>query len=89
MTPEMVTEIGRQAIETTLLVAAPMLGLSLVVGLLVSIFQAMTQINEATLSFVPKVVAVFGALLLFLPWMMGVLITFMTQLITNIPLYAH
>ena len=49
----------------------------------------MTQINEATLSFVPKVVAVFGALLLFLPWMMGVLITFMTQLITNIPLYAH
>jgi flagellar biosynthetic protein FliQ len=89
MTPEMVTEIGRQAIETTLLVSAPMLGLSLLVGLLVSIFQAMTQINEATLSFVPKVVAVFGALLLFLPWMMGVLITFMTQLITNIPLYAH
>jgi flagellar biosynthetic protein FliQ len=89
MTPEMVTEIGRQAIETTLLVSAPMLGLSLIVGLLVSIFQAMTQINEATLSFVPKVVAVFGAVLLFLPWMMGVLITFMTQLITNIPLYAH
>jgi len=89
MTPEMVAEIGRQAIETTLLVSAPMLGLSLVVGLLVSIFQAMTQINEATLSFVPKVVAVFGALLLFLPWMMGVLVTFMTQLITNIPLYAH
>lgn len=89
MTPELVAEIGRQAIETTLLVSAPMLGLSLIVGLLVSIFQAMTQINEATLSFVPKVVAVFGALLLFLPWMMGVLITFMTQLITNIPLYAH
>jgi flagellar biosynthetic protein FliQ len=89
MTPEIVTEIGRQAIETTLLVSAPMLGLSLVVGLLVSIFQAMTQINEATLSFVPKVIAVFGALLLFLPWMMGLLITFMTQLITNIPLYVH
>jgi flagellar biosynthetic protein FliQ len=89
MTPEMVTEIGRQAIETTLLVSAPMLGLSLVVGLLVSIFQAMTQINEATLSFVPKVVAVFGAVLMFLPWMMGVLIAFMTQLITNIPLYVH
>jgi flagellar biosynthetic protein FliQ len=85
----MVTEIGRQAIETTLLVSAPMLGLSLVVGLLVSIFQAMTQINEATLSFVPKVIAVFGAVLMFLPWMMGVLIAFMTQLITNIPLYVH
>ena len=89
MTPEMVTEIGRQAIETTLLVSAPMLGLSLVVGLAVSIFQAMTQINEATLSFVPKVVAVFGAVLMFLPWMMGVLIAFMTQLITSIPLYVH
>ena len=89
MTPEMVTEIGRQAIETTLLVSAPMLGLSLVVGLLVSIFQAMTQINEATLSFVPKVIAVFGAVLMFLPWMMGVLIAFMTQLITSIPLYVH
>ena len=89
MTPEMVTEIGRQAIETALLVSAPMLGLSLVVGLLVSIFQAMTQINEATLSFVPKVIAVFGAVLMFLPWMMGILITFMTQLITNIPLYVH
>ena len=89
MTPEMVTEIGRQAIETTLLVSAPMLGLSLVVGLLVSIFQAMTQINEATLSFVPKVVAVFGAVLMFLPWMMGILIAFMTQLITSIPLYVH
>lgn len=89
MTPEMVTEIGRQAIETTLLVSAPMLGLSLVVGLAVSIFQAMTQINEATLSFVPKVVAVFGAVLMFLPWMMGVLIAFMTQLIASIPLYVH
>lgn len=89
MTPEMVTEIGRQAIETALLVSAPMLGLSLVVGLAVSIFQAMTQINEATLSFVPKVIAVFGAVLMFLPWMMGVLIAFMTQLITSIPLYVH
>jgi flagellar biosynthetic protein FliQ len=89
VTSEMVTEIARQAIETALLVSAPMLGLSLVVGLLVSIFQAMTQINEATLSFVPKVIAVFGAVLMFLPWMMGVLIAFMTQLITSIPLYVH
>ncbi|MGH7256836.1 MAG: flagellar biosynthesis protein FliQ [Nitrospiraceae bacterium] len=89
MTPELVTEIGRQALETTLLVSAPMLGLSLVVGLLVSVFQAMTQINEATLSFVPKVIAVFAATLIFLPWMMGTLVSFMTKLITNIPLYIH
>jgi flagellar biosynthetic protein FliQ len=89
MTLETVTEIGRQAIETTILVSAPILGLSLVVGLLVSTFQAMTQINEATLTFVPKVLAVFAATLLFLPWMMGVLIAFMTQIITNIPTLIH
>jgi len=89
VTPELVTEIGRQALETTLLVSAPMLGLSLVVGLLVSVFQAMTQINEATLSFVPKVIAVFAATLIFLPWMMGTLVSFMTKLITSIPLYIH
>jgi flagellar biosynthetic protein FliQ len=63
MTIEMVTEIGRQAIETTILVSAPILGLSLIVGLLVSTFQAMTQINEATLTFVPKVLAIFAATL--------------------------
>lgn len=89
MTIETVTEIGRQAIETTMLVSAPILGLSLMVGLLVSTFQAMTQINEATLTFVPKVLAVFAATLLFLPWMMGVLIAFMTQIITSIPSLIH
>lgn len=89
MTVETVTEIGRQAIETAMLVSAPILGLSLIVGLLVSTFQAMTQINEATLTFVPKVLAVFAATLLFLPWMMGVLIAFMTHIITSIPSLIH
>ncbi|MBX3237227.1 MAG: flagellar biosynthesis protein FliQ [Nitrospiraceae bacterium] len=89
MTPEMVTQIGRQAIETAIVVSAPVLGLSLIVGLAVSTFQAMTQINEATLSFVPKVLAVFAATILFLPWMMGELISFMTQLITRIPELIH
>ena len=89
MTIETVTDIGRQAIETTMLVSAPILGLSLIVGLLVSTFQAMTQINEATLTFVPKVLAVFAATLLFLPWMMGVLIAFMTHIITSIPSLIH
>ena len=89
MTIETVTEIGRQAIETAMLVSAPVLGLSLIVGLLVSTFQAMTQINEATLTFVPKVLAVFAATLLFLPWMMGVLIAFMTHIITSIPSLIH
>ena len=89
MTLETVTEIGRQAIETAMLVSAPILGLSLIVGLMVSTFQAMTQINEATLTFVPKVLAVFAATLLFLPWMMGVLIAFMTHIITSIPTLIH
>ena len=89
MTVETVTEIGRQAIETAILVSAPMLGLSLIVGLVVSTFQAMTQINEATLTFVPKVLAVFAATLLFLPWMMGLLIAFMTHIITSIPSLIH
>lgn len=89
MTPEMVTEIGRQAIETTLLVATPILGLSLVVGLAVSVLQAMTQLNEATLTFVPKVLAVFAAIVLFLPWMLGVLTSFMTQLFMSIPNYVQ
>jgi flagellar biosynthetic protein FliQ len=89
MTPEMVTELGRQALETTLLVATPILGLSLVVGLVVSAFQAMTQLNEATLTFVPKILVLFGALLFFFPWMMSVLTTFTANLLANIPQYVR
>ncbi len=89
MTPELVTELGRQALETTLLISAPILGLSLVVGLLVSAFQAMTQLNEATLTFVPKLLTLFGALLMFLPWMLNVMTTFMSNLLMNIPNYVR
>mgnify|MGYP003346064808 FL=1 len=85
----MVTELGRQALETTIMVSAPILGISLLVGLAVSAFQAMTQLNEATLSFVPKVLALFGAILVFMPWMLGVLTSFMTNLLINIPNYVH
>ena len=89
MTPEVVTEVGRRAIETMLLISAPMLGISLVVGLAVSMFQAMTQINEATLTFVPKIVALFVALLIFFPWMIGVLVSFTAEMLLSIPQYAH
>ncbi|BFU90969.1 MAG: flagellar biosynthesis protein [Nitrospira sp.] len=89
MTPELVTELGRQALETTLLVSSPILGLSLFIGLAVSAFQAMTQLNEATLSFVPKVVTLFVTLLLFLPWMLNVMTTYMANLLMNIPNYIH
>jgi flagellar biosynthetic protein FliQ len=84
MTPEFVTGLGRQAIETILLVAAPMLLAGLGVGLLVSIFQAATQINEQTMTFIPKIVAVFVTLLIFAPWMIKILLSFTTSVLTRI-----
>jgi len=89
MTPEMVLDIGRRALETTLLVSAPMLGLSLVVGLLVSLFQAVTQVNEMTLTFIPKILAVFLALLLFFPWMLQMMVGFTAELLQSIPTLAR
>jgi len=76
MTPEMAIDICRKAIETILLAAAPMLIIGMVIGLLVSIFQAATQINEQTLTFVPKIVAVFITLLIFGPWLIKLLTLF-------------
>ena len=80
MTPDGVVGIGREAIETILLVAGPMLILGLVVGLMVSAFQAMTQINEATLTFLPKIVTMFLVLLLAFPWMLQIIVGFMTDI---------
>jgi len=89
MTAETVMDVGRFAIETTLLIAGPMLAISLVVGLVISAFQAMTQINEATLTFVPKVIAVFLALLFGFPWLLQVFLGFTTSLLMNIPDYVR
>lgn len=85
MTPESVMTLGRQAMEVTLMIAAPMLGTALIIGLLVSIFQAATQINEATLSFIPKLVGVFLALILAGPWMLGVMTDYMRLMFSGIP----
>lgn len=89
MTPELVMSIGKSALETVLLISAPMLLLSLVTGLLISIFQAVTQINEATLTFVPKIIVTFVALLIFFPWMLRVMLGFTTTLFANIPAYIQ
>lgn len=78
-------EIGRQAIEVTLLMSAPMLITALVVGLIISIFQAATQLNESTLQFVPKLVAMFVVLLLAGPWMLQYLIDYIQRLFGSIP----
>lgn len=85
MTPESVMTMGRQAMEITLLVSAPLLFVALVIGLVVSIFQAATQINEATLSFIPKLVGVFVALVIAGPWMLSVMLDYMRQVFTGIP----
>jgi len=85
MTPETVMTLGRQAMEITLLVSAPLLLVALIIGLIISIFQAATQINEATLSFIPKLVGVFIALVVAGPWMLSVMLDYMRQVFTGIP----
>ena len=85
MTPQMVVSIGREALTVVLLVAGPMLAFGLVIGLIISIFQAVTQINEMTLTFVPKILAVALALLLFLPWMINTLTDFTRHIFAMIP----
>lgn len=85
MTPESVIHIGRSALEVVVLLAAPMLIVALLVGLVIGVFQAATQINEMTLSFIPKLVAVALALMVAGPWMLGLLIDFTQRLYTNIP----
>jgi flagellar biosynthetic protein FliQ len=78
--------IGRLAMETTLIVAAPLLLVALIVGLIVSVFQAATQINETTLTFIPKLLSVFITLLLVGPWMLSVLVGYMRSMFSNFSL---
>ncbi len=85
MTGELVMTIGQQALEVTLLVSAPLLGAALVTGLVVSIFQAATQINEMTLSFIPKLLAMAAMLVIAGPWMIALLAGFMQRLYGAIP----
>jgi flagellar biosynthetic protein FliQ len=88
MTPDNIMTLGRQAIEVTVMVAAPLLLVALVVGLIVSIFQAATQINEATLSFIPKLLGIFATLVLAGPWMLGVLTDYLRLMLTSLPSLA-
>ncbi|MCK8823536.1 flagellar biosynthesis protein FliQ [Fuchsiella alkaliacetigena] len=88
MTQQMVVDIGREALIHVLLITAPMLGLGLITGLAVSIFQATTQVQEQTLSFIFKILAVLGALMLFAPWMLNTLLDYVSRLFINIPNYV-
>ena len=85
MTPQTVLTIAQQALWITALVSAPLLLTALVVGLVVSVFQAATQINEMTLSFIPKLLAMFAALVLAGPWMLAMLVDYVQRLYTSIP----
>ena len=87
MTPEFVIGFARQAIELALAISLPMLGVGLGVGVIVSILQAATQIQEMTLTFVPKIIAVFLALLITFPWIMDKMITFTREIFLNFPQY--
>jgi flagellar biosynthetic protein FliQ len=86
---EAVIGIGRSALELTLALAGPVLILSLLAGLAVAVFQALTQINEVTLAFIPKIAATAAALVLFGPWMLARLITFTTTLFQSLPSYVR
>lgn len=85
MTPEMVVSVGREAVMTMLLVSAPMLVSGLLIGLIISILQAITQVHEMTLTFIPKIAAVAIALIIFLPWIMNVVVEFTVRLYGMIP----
>lgn len=85
MSSDMAIQIGRDALLMVMLISAPMLGLALFVGIAVSIFQATTQIQEQTLAFVPKILAVFVAVLLFGPWMVSLIVNYTRDILINIP----
>jgi flagellar biosynthetic protein FliQ len=85
MTPETVTTIGQQALWVTIMIAAPLLGSALAVGLMVGMIQAATQINEMTLSFIPKLLVLVMALVLAGPWMLSVIVNYTRQLMEQIP----
>lgn len=89
MTPEFVVTFAQEAIKTTIMVSMPMLGLGLAVGVVISIFQAVTQIQEMTLTFVPKILIVLISLLFFASWMLEHLMFFAANTIENIPIYIR
>ncbi len=87
MTPETVISLAKEGVMLTLIVSAPMLVLGLIVGLAISVFQAVTSISEMTLTFIPKILAVFMGMLFFAPWMIEKMTSYTTKLINNLPMY--
>ena len=89
MTPEMVMSVGQRALEMTLMLAAPLLLVALVTGLIIGAFQAATQINEMTLSFIPKLIATAITLVIAGPWMLKLIVGYTRELFESIPMLIH
>ena len=87
MSGDLVIQLAQEALMIVLLVSAPMLGLGLIGGLLVAVFQATTSIQEQTLAFIPKIIAVFVAILIFGPWMLRILVEYVMNILVNLPQY--
>ena len=85
MSGDLVIQLGQEALMVVLIVSAPMLGLGLAVGLAVSVFQATTSIQEQTLAFIPKIIAVFVAILVFGPWMLRIMVEFFSGIFIGLP----
>jgi len=85
MNPELVVRIAKEAIEITLYLSLPIMGVGLIVGFIISLFQAVTQMHEVTLTFVPKIVAVLLSLLFLMPWMLQKTIYYTEQLLNQLP----
>ena len=87
MSGDLVIQMAQEALRMVLIISAPMLGLGLLVGLAVSIFQATTSMQEQTGAFIPKIVAVFVAILIFGPWMLRLMVEYVTNVLVNLPYY--
>ncbi|GBD23798.1 hypothetical protein HRbin29_01471 [bacterium HR29] len=89
MNESVVLALAKETLWITFLVGAPLLGITMLIGIVISIFQAVTQINEMTLSFVPKIVGVFIALIIFGPWMLETIVSFTATLFGNLSMYGR
>ena len=87
MSGDLVIQMAQEALKMVLIISAPMMGLGLLVGLAVSVFQATTSIQEQTLAFIPKIVAVFVAILIFGPWMLRLMVEYFYNVFLNLPAY--
>lgn len=89
MNQQFIIDFAVESMKITLLLSAPMLGFGLLAGLLISIFQAVTSIQEMTLTFIPKILAVFFSLIMFLPWLLQLMLSYTSNIFINFPSYIQ